>query len=152
MSAIHQSDSADLDSILAALYACISGPVGQDRDWERFRRLLDPAARLMRTELSEGDGSSLKRFGVQEFIDQASGRFMDMSFYEREIARRVDRFGHVAQVFSTYESSSSPDGSPDIGRGINSIQLWHDGTRWWVMSILWDNETPESAIPDEYLP
>ncbi len=60
--------------------------------------------------------------------------------------------GQMAQVFSTYEASSGADGSGPLGRGINSIQLWSDGRRWWVMSVLWDDERPGNAIPPEYLP
>ncbi len=66
--------------------------------------------------------------------------------------RRVEAFGQMAQVFSTYEASSAPDGTGSLGRGINSIQLWSDGNRWWVMSMLWDDERPGNSIPREYLP
>ena len=37
-------------------------------------------------------------------------------------------------------------------RGINSIQLFHDGTRWWVATIMWDSERPDNPIPQMYLP
>ena len=32
---------------------------------------------------------------------------------------------------------------------INNIQLFWDGSRWWVMSILWDNERPGLRLPPE---
>ena len=61
-------------------------------------------------------------------------------FWEREIARRVDRYGNVAHVFSTYESRvNSPDTAP-FSRGIKRIQLVTNGERWWVVTIVWDFE------------
>jgi hypothetical protein len=54
------------------------------------------------------------------------------------------------QVFSTYESRRD---STDTrrGHGINSIQLFNDGTRWWVVGVLWDNERPDKPIPAVYM-
>ena len=43
------SDVATIDSIISALYASISGPAGQDRQWDRFRSLMAPGARLIPT-------------------------------------------------------------------------------------------------------
>jgi hypothetical protein len=28
----------------------------------------------------------------------------------------------------------------------------HDGKRWWVVSLMWQAETPELPLPAEYLP
>jgi hypothetical protein len=38
------------------------------------------------------------------------------------------------------------------GRGINSIELFWDGKRWWIASAVWDDERPDNPIPREYLP
>jgi hypothetical protein len=37
-------------------------------------------------------------------------------------------------------------------RGINSIQLFNDGKRWWIVSIYWQQENARAPIPQEYLP
>jgi hypothetical protein len=80
-----------------------------------------------------------------------AGYFNENSFYEIELARRVERYGHIAQVFSTYESRSALDDEQPFARGINSIQLMHDGERWWVMSIMWDSESEGQPLPEKYL-
>ena len=36
-------------------------------------------------------------------------------------------------------------------RGINSIQLYNDGTRWWVVSVYWEAEGPDNPLPAKYL-
>jgi hypothetical protein len=38
-----------------------------------------------------------------------------------------------------------------VTRGINSIQLMNDGSRWWIVSVFWDAERPDNPLPAEYL-
>lgn len=141
-----------MDGIITALYETISGAAGVERNWERLRNLFYPKARLWRTVVTPEGVADMAAMDVEGFIEIASPYFRNQGFYEREICRKVDRFGHMAQVFSTYEAFSKEDGSEALGRGINSIQLWHDGQRWWVMSLLWDDERRGQEIPSQYLP
>jgi hypothetical protein len=75
--------------------------------------------------------------------------FRKEPFYESAIANRVQTFGNIAQVFSAYESRHAPGEKP-FQRGINSIQMLNDGKRWWVLSILWDEERPDNPLPKEF--
>jgi hypothetical protein len=99
----------------------------------------------------QGGGSALIRVQtVDDYVRQASSGPPRHGFSEREIARTSEAFGNIMQVFSTYESHrDSTDAHP--GRGINSIQLFNDGTRWWVVGVLWDNERPDKPIPPAFL-
>jgi hypothetical protein len=36
--------------------------------------------------------------------------------------------------------------------GINSIQCYWDGTRWWILGWVYDSERAGNPIPAEYLP
>jgi hypothetical protein len=146
------SDVGSIDPVVAALYDVISGPAGQRRNWDRLRALFYPGARLLRTVVSPEGKAEMAAMDVEGFIAMASPYFEAKGFFEREVARRVDQFGHIAQVFSTYEAVADPDGREPLGRGINSIQLWSDGQRWWVMSLLWDDERPGNPIPPHLLP
>ena len=88
---------------------------------------------------------------VEEYVVVGDPFLKRDGFWEREIARRVERYGNVAHVFSTYESRvKSPDTQP-FSRGINSIQLVTNGERWWVVTILWDFDRPGNPIPPQYL-
>jgi hypothetical protein len=60
------------------------------------------------------------------------------SFYEFELARHVQYFGHVAQVWSYYETRRNRGAQRALGRGVNSIQLIRRGDCWRVLSLLWD--------------
>lgn len=134
-----------MDAILRAVYDVISGPAG-DRDWNRFRSLFIPEARLTSAQ-KQKDGSVFLA-DVEGYVKGAGNYFKTHAFYESAISNQVQKFGNVAQVFSSYESRNAPNEKP-FARGVNSIQLFNDGTRWWVVSILWDEETPANPLPPE---
>jgi hypothetical protein len=71
-------------------------------------------------------------------------------FYENEISRKTENFGAVYHVWSTYQTKHEING-PVISRGINSIQLYFDGTRFWIISWVFDSESKEQPIPEKYL-
>lgn len=143
-------DVQTIDGIINALYASISGPRGAARDWARMRSLFIPEARLIPTVGRQPGGRGVIVMSVNDYI-ATSGQFLvDNGFREREVARKVEEFGSIAHVFSTYESFRLDETAPFM-RGINSIQLLNDGTRWWVISIFWDAERPGLTIPEKYL-
>ena len=145
------ADVATIDGIVTAVYEAISGPAGVARDWDRLRTLFVPDARMMPTG-RRADGSGVRRsWSLEEYITAAGPGLVSGGFFEREIGRRTDRFGNVVQLFSAYESRRSADDPKPFMRGINSFQLWYDGSRWWVISILWENESATLPIPEQYL-
>jgi hypothetical protein len=148
-------DVESIEAIIAAVYGVISGPKG-GRDWDRMRSLFHPAARLIPCFPAPKDKEEVKMstrvFTIEEFIKTIERSTKANGFFEREIARRVERFGAVAHVFSTYESRRAVDDPQPFVRGINSFQLFFDGLRWWVVTIFWDSERPGQPIPAEFLP
>ncbi|HMV98497.1 MAG TPA: hypothetical protein PLL06_00565 [Acidobacteriota bacterium] len=149
---VRPTDVESVDAIIKTLYEVISGPAGQKRDWDRFRSLLHPSARLIPTNPTPTGGSEAHTYDGEGYIQRASAYFEKSGFYEREIARKSEQFGNIVQVFSTYESLHSPQDTKPFARGINSIQLLKDGNRWWVMTVFWDTERPDNPIPEAYLP
>ena len=73
---------------------------------------------------------------VDGYIARVEPYFAENGFYEKEIARRTEQSGQIAHVWSTYESRHREDDPEPFMRGINSIQLFHDGTRWWIVNDL----------------
>jgi len=145
------ADVSSIDAIIAAVYDVISGPAGKKRDWDRMRSLFVPGARLIPTGLQKTGGYLSRVYTVDEYIERSTPYFEKDPFYEREAARRVDQFGQIAHVFSTYESRHSPDDAKPFQRGINSIQLMNDGKRWWVVTIFWQGEDANTPLPEKYL-
>jgi hypothetical protein len=145
-------DVGTLDGIIEAFYDVISGPAGQPRDWARDRTLYLPGAIFVPTGMREGE--SKPYFYVmdhQAFVDRVDAEMVREGFFEREIHRVTRKFGNIAHVFSTYEARRTPEG-PVIARGVNSIELFHDGGRWWIAFAMWDEERPGNPIPKEFLP
>lgn len=143
-------DVQTLDGIIMAYYATLSGPRGQQRDWNRLRSLLLPEARFITTRILDVGNMPLT-IPPEQFIEMNRTYFERGGYFEDEIHRKVDAFGNIAHVFSTYESRRDRAEPAPYSRGINSIQLLYDGGRWWIASIMWDHERPHSnPIPGEY--
>lgn len=145
--AARPEDVKSREALLAAIYDVISGPAGE-RDWNRFRSMFVPQARFTALGRNADGSTSVTLCGVDEFIKLAGGVFRSQGFYENAMVNRVQTFGNVSQVFSSYESHNEKGGKP-FERGINSIQMFNDGKRWWVVSILWDTERPGNPLPKE---
>lgn len=136
---------------LRQLYQLISGPAEQERPWDQIASLFLPAARI-RMELVEEDGAVRSvDWSVEEFAREAAEHYRQNGFWEREIARRTERFGNIAHIFSTYESRVGDPGSDPIARGINSVQVVKREGRWQIASIVFHVERPGTPIPEEYL-
>ena len=145
------ADVGSMDAIIAAVYDVISGPAGKKRDWDRMRSLFVPGARLIPTGSRQAGGYGSRVLTVDEYIERANGAFEKQGFYEREAARKMEMFGQIAHVFSTYESRHAPDDAKPFQRGINSIQLMNDGQRWWIVTIFWQGEDEKNPLPEKYL-
>jgi len=143
------SDTASPEAIIAALYDVISGPAGQARDWDRFRGLFAPGARLIPAAPRQ-DGSVPVALSPDDYIKRANDALLK-GFFEREVSKKVDGFGTILHVFSTYDSRRAATDEKPFARGINSIQLMQHGGRWWIVTVLWDQERPDNPIPAKYL-
>ncbi|MFN2502611.1 MAG: hypothetical protein ABR530_11485 [Pyrinomonadaceae bacterium] len=145
-------DVSSLDAIMKAVYDVISGDAGKARDWERFRLLFHKDARLIPTGKNPTTGlAQSNAVSPEDYIKRAEPFFAKEGFYESEVARRVDQYGNIAHVFSTYESRRARQDKKPFQRGINSFQLLNDGKRWWVVTIYWQGETADNPIPNKYL-
>jgi len=148
------SDVESIEAIVAAAYDVISGPAGKKRDWKRERSLFISGARLIPTAVDAGRNDvdlAPQVLDVDAYIARVKPYFATAGFYEKEVARRVEQFGQIAHVWSTYESRHEPNDAEPFMRGINSIQLFNDGSRWWILSIYWQHESRQHAIPEKYL-
>jgi hypothetical protein len=141
-----------LDSTLETLYGVISGEKGEARDWDLFRFLFHPDAKLIPSGKNK-EGVIGARFMTADGYVNSSGNYLvENGFFETEIHREVDTFGNITQVFSTYESFRSASDTEPFMRGINSIQLLNAGDRWYIINIYWTQEKEDNPIPAQYLP
>lgn len=139
------SDVASINGIIAAVYATLSGPKGRARDWQRFRTLFAPDARLIAVIRRKGAHPVLGVFTVDRYIELDAPIMMRKGFFEVETGRAVSQFHGIASVFSSYAAHF--EGGPVIDKGVNNFQLFFEGSRWYIVSIYWDSSDFHHAVP-----
>jgi len=149
--AARPADVSSIDGIMKAFYEVISGPKGQPRQWSRDRTLYISDVRFVAMSEDEHGKPIAQIASHQQFVDYADPELAGKGFFEKEIHRHTQRFGNIAHVFSSYESRRTADG-PVIARGINSVELFWDGKRWWIACNTWDDERTDNPLPKKYLP
>lgn len=137
-------DVSTIEGVMRAFYEVVNAAPDEPRQWARDRTLYAPWVRFVAI------GSTLTVFDHPAFVEQAEP-LMREGFREPELRRIVHRYGNIAHVASSYELQRRSDGARH-SRGVNYIQLYFDGKRWWVASVVWQSEDAEHPIPPELLP
>jgi hypothetical protein len=153
--------SKDVDTVehlVAALYDVISGPAGKPRDWDRFRALFLPDGRLASIRpATPAKDNQTARPGDTSFrspaiyVERNDPYFKTHGFFERGVANREEEFGDLIHVWSTYESRHAVTDTAPFARGINSIQIIRAHDRFWIASIMWDEERRGLTLPEKYV-
>jgi hypothetical protein len=136
-----------LDDLIKAIDSAVSGPVTKDRTC--FRALFLPEARLIPLRILPDGTATPRILTVDDWITAVSKRGSD-SLTEKQIKVKTETYGHIAHLWSTYETTSANDKKTD--RGINSIQAIYDGKQWHIIQIVWQAQTPDNPVPEKYLP
>lgn len=145
----NHNDVSSIDALVNALYQSITFPEGEKPNLDRFKSLFIPNALFIRITPDGPNAMDLASF-VSSFSERITSNALT-SFYEAEISRKTHSFGGIAHVFSTYKKGMNTTDPRFLGRGINSIQLFHDGKRWWACGITWEDERADNPIPELYL-
>ncbi|HXJ07260.1 MAG TPA: hypothetical protein VNH65_19330 [Candidatus Acidoferrum sp.] len=141
-------DVSTIEGIVKASYETISGGVGVPRQWGRDRTLFDPNSRSVAVGVNSKTGAvTTHGMTEQEYADEEDASIVKNGFTEREIKHVIKRYGNVATVLSSYEGGDAAGKSKT--RGVNIFQLYFDGKRWWILSMVWDEERPGNRIPSE---
>lgn len=144
-----KEDVSTIDGIIKASYEVVSGDIGEKRQWERDLSLHNPNAVYCFPTI-EPDGKVKQTImSVKDFHKLTDDMVLETPFFENEINREVRIFGNIAHVWSTYETRLKKNG-PVERRGINSIQLYFDEGRWWIISWTFDKESKLQKIPSTF--
>jgi hypothetical protein len=146
-----QYSNRTIDEIITNLYSAISGPVGQPRDWPRFYSTFDSTGRMQIAITPQPGQKALRTFTPEQYATRSDKRLLEIGFEEKEIHRITETYGSVTHVFSTYESKLLLNGKQETIRGINSIQLYFDGRRYYILSVYWEGNTQDNIVPQKYL-
>lgn len=140
------SDPPDLDATLKSLYAVISGPAGQERDWDKFHELFATEARFW-ILVKRGEKSSLMNMTPKDYETRSGPMLKERGFYEKELYRATKIYGNMAQVWSAYESKTKLDDAKPFERGINTIMLLKVDAKWKIVSLAWTGESAAGPLP-----
>ena len=146
-----RADVESVDGIIHAYYDVVSGPGGHTRDLKRDESLHYPGAQVIVVKTVPDTGRTIARRMTLQQFHELSAPIFEQGIYETEINRVQETFGAIVHVWSTYEVRSEPRGKV-TNRGVNSIQLYHDGERYWITSWIYDAERPGHSLPAKYLP
>lgn len=144
------AEVSTVDAIIKTLYEVISGPAGQRRNWNKFRSLFRPEARLNSVGKDSNGKAKLTTMTQEDYIRNVGPMFDEKGFFEKEIGRSQEKFGNMVHVFSAYETRFVADGKVEM-RGINSIQLVQKDGRFWILNIMWNPESADNPIPEKYI-
>ena len=141
-------DATNLGAVIDAYYSVLCGPAGP-RDWSLHEQIFMPDAQLIRTGVDEDGRAWSKRMTPADYRENVALFFSKAPFYEFELERRIDRFGDIAQIWSSYEMRRAPESTDIERRGVNFIQALRgaDGT-WKVVAAIWANEREDLKLPD----
>jgi hypothetical protein len=148
--AARPEDVSSPEALVKADLECLSGGVGVPRQWARNYSLYAPHARVLSAETDPATGKvNVVSSTEQEFARRSDAWLVKSGFSEWEMAHKTFRYGNVATVMSSYDGKTA-DGK-STGRGVNIYQMYFDGTRWWITSVIWDIERPDNPVPKELL-
>ena len=148
----YQENVASLDNIVQTLYDVISGDAGVERDWDLFRYLFTENAHLIPITDNNTGKPSPVFLTPESYIERSGSYLVENGFFEKETHRVTETYGALTHIFSTYEAFRTSSDQTPFMRGINSIQLVNDGSRWWITNIQWFRESEANPLPAKYLP
>jgi hypothetical protein len=139
-------DVATVDGMIRAFYAAVNVAPDGPRLWARDRTLYAPWLRFVAI------GASGREIWTHQQLVDETEPMVRAGFREHEVHRRTRVYGNIAHVDSVYEAVIGREEPLQRVRGVNSIELYFDGRRWWIASVMWQSETADHPIPAELLP
>lgn len=130
-------DVSTLDGIIKAYYDVVSVKKGEKVNYERDSILHVPGVKVAAIGQDQNGKTTLHYTSLKQFHKESDAYIQKNGFVEIEVTRKVDNVHNLWHVWSTYEARNTPDG-PVIERGTNSIELYFDGKRFWILGWFYD--------------
>ena len=141
----YAEDVKSVDAIINAYYDVVSGSSSEPWEFQRDKYIHSKNAVI--TRLDE-NGKAESHTLEAEYIP--IGLSPKEDFYEKELKRKVSKYGNIAQVWSAFEIRTDPKTESNI-RGLNSIQLHYENGRWWIDSWTCEMESEKNNLVNEFL-
>ncbi len=134
-----------VDAIINAYYDVVSGSSSEPWEFERDKFIHSKNAVITRfDENGKAESHTLEA----EYIP--IGLSPKEDFYEKELKRKVSKYGNIAQVWSAFEIRTDPKTESNV-RGLNSVQLHYENGRWFIDSWTCEMESQKNNLVTEFL-
>lgn len=138
-------ETAAVEATIHAVYDVISGPVGEERDFERMRALyMDGAAMGAVGPGPDGQGRG-RVITLDDYIERSGPWLVENGFVEVPTRTDISVWGEIATARSAYEGTNSATGETFL-IGVNFITLFKIEGEWKIASILWRTETDDWPV------
>jgi hypothetical protein len=141
----YAEDVQSVNAIINAYYDVVSGSSSEPWEFERDKYIHSKNAVI--TKLDES-GKAESHNLEAEYIPLGLSPKED--FYEKELKRIVSTYGNIAQVWSAFEIRTDPKTESNI-RGLNSIQLHYESSRWYIDSWICEMESEKSSVVAKFV-
>jgi hypothetical protein len=148
--AARPGDVISPEALLAALHDSVSGPPGPV-DWNRFRSLFLPAARLGSSRTDAQGVTHITTSSVEELITSGAAEREKMPWYEVILVKHIEKFDNIAVAYYSHDDRPAREGNA-IQRSVNICEMLYDGKRWWIHSASWDVVPTSMSLPPDLDP
>ncbi|MCC6785684.1 MAG: hypothetical protein IT457_22740 [Planctomycetes bacterium] len=142
-------DGASLATLMNALYAAVSGAAGQPRDFARLERIGHRLGRIV-TFVPAKDGPRVVAQPITEFVRRSAAAPIAEGFLETPVVERIEEWGDMAQIWSSYAVRHAAEDAEPFARGINVVTAVREGGRWQVLQVLFRGEGEGLELPAQY--
>ena len=129
-------DVGTLDGIIKAYYDVVTIKKGEKVSYERDSLLHIAGVRVGSAGIANGQ-PILHYTTLKEYHRQSDAYMEKNGYYEHETSRKVENIRNIYHVWSSYEAKYIADGKI-INQGVNSIELYFDGKRFWILGWFYD--------------
>ena len=149
------SDSAAVHAIratLAELYDAFCFDAGAEPDWDALRQIFADGAAFVPSIRADRRpvANDAERFVADFRAFVSSEPYRSTGFHERIVGVQIDAFGGIAHAFVAFEGFVPADGAT-VTRGLDSLQLVHDGTAWRLVSFTTQYEDDALRLPRRFV-
>ncbi|WP_339333096.1 hypothetical protein [uncultured Maricaulis sp.] len=141
----YADDQADIQTTIDALYAVISGPVGEARDFDAMREMFMDGAAMGAVSAGEAGNGAGRVITLDDYIERSGPWLVETGFTERATRTEITQWGEIAYARSAYEGVNGLTGETFLV-GVNFITLFKIDGRWKIASILWRTQTEDWPV------
>lgn len=130
----------EIVNLIDLFYKIISGKKSQERNWELFKTLFSPEAKLLPLKHTDNINDILS-YSVDEYINRLELYLGENDFYEYGENYKIEVFNNLAYAYSEYKAKRNENDKELIKKGINLIHFVNNGKRWFVSSMQWEDSS-----------